>query len=610
VADVQIRVRAKDEASPVLGKIGASFNQMASGIGNLAGAPLALGIAAAAAAIKTMVGALDDLDEAAQSVSVSASALADLRLGASQAGVGAEQLDKALVKLNLRLADAREGGAESQRIFAALGVNYRDTSVNAEEALKALARGVSSWADGAEKVRFLEQVLGEKIGPKFIAFLNAGEEGLKRFSGVTPELVANAAKLQTEIDKLSVSWERLKNAVLGATLPAINNLIDGPVQLDETVRLTQQLAAEVENLNRLRNVRGAGILGALQVSEDDITKAAARVFDLRVALQDAAKAAATFEQNFPGGKASAPSVAEKKAGPAAKLDDSFLRRAEALDAELRKLNEVSAVEQVLLDIEQGRIKIISEGERQYLLQLAAGLDARKERIAAAQEEGRTIAAAMENAIAAQARLDEITGRAGRERQARDQAALDDAFFSGKISTGEYDAGLKNVFGIVDATNEKLKEQKSLVEEIGLTFTSAFEDAIGSGNGLRNVLKGLGQDILRLATRKLITEPLGNAFMDLLKGVNLAGLFGGARAAGGPVAGGTAYLVGEQGPELFVPTSAGTIVPNGAGGGVSVVINQQIDSRSDIATIRASAQAAVLEAERRILNSQARRGAFA
>jgi hypothetical protein len=40
----------------------------------------------------------------------------------------------------------------------------------------------------------------------------------------------------------------------------------------------------------------------------------------------------------------------------------------------------------------------------------------------------------------------------------------------------------------------------------------------------------------------------------------------ARAGGGPVSAGAPYLVGELGPELFVPTASGTIVPHGAGGG--------------------------------------------
>jgi hypothetical protein len=50
-----------------------------------------------------------------------------------------------------------------------------------------------------------------------------------------------------------------------------------------------------------------------------------------------------------------------------------------------------------------------------------------------------------------------------------------------------------------------------------------------------------------------------------------GLIPGAphRAAGGPVSSGSAYMVGERGPELFVPKTSGTIVPGGGAGGVTV-----------------------------------------
>lgn len=60
----------------------------------------------------------------------------------------------------------------------------------------------------------------------------------------------------------------------------------------------------------------------------------------------------------------------------------------------------------------------------------------------------------------------------------------------------------------------------------------------------------------------------------IEGINI-GTFGGARANGGPVSGGQMYMVGERGPELFVPGRSGTIVPNdkmGGGGGVNVVVN--------------------------------------
>jgi phage-related minor tail protein len=51
---------------------------------------------------------------------------------------------------------------------------------------------------------------------------------------------------------------------------------------------------------------------------------------------------------------------------------------------------------------------------------------------------------------------------------------------------------------------------------------------------------------------------------------------GARASGGPVSAGGAYLVGERGPEVFVPRSSGNIIPNGGMGGITM--NYTIDAR--------------------------------
>jgi hypothetical protein len=44
---------------------------------------------------------------------------------------------------------------------------------------------------------------------------------------------------------------------------------------------------------------------------------------------------------------------------------------------------------------------------------------------------------------------------------------------------------------------------------------------------------------------------------------------GKKAAGGPVNAGASYLVGERGPEIFTPRTAGAIIPNGGGGGILV-----------------------------------------
>ncbi|MFN5082055.1 MAG: phage tail tape measure protein [Brevundimonas sp.] len=82
---------------------------------------------------------------------------------------------------------------------------------------------------------------------------------------------------------------------------------------------------------------------------------------------------------------------------------------------------------------------------------------------------------------------------------------------------------------------------------------------------------------------------------------VGGLFGGARAEGGPVRGGGAYLVGERGPEVFRPAGGGVIEPVGAGG-VSVTLNLTGVSerellRSEAHIARALARATLLGARR-------------
>lgn len=56
-------------------------------------------------------------------------------------------------------------------------------------------------------------------------------------------------------------------------------------------------------------------------------------------------------------------------------------------------------------------------------------------------------------------------------------------------------------------------------------------------------------------------------------------FGGARAEGGSVASGKSYLVGEQGAELFTPSTSGKIIPNdklgGGGANVTVIVNGDV-----------------------------------
>ncbi len=63
---------------------------------------------------------------------------------------------------------------------------------------------------------------------------------------------------------------------------------------------------------------------------------------------------------------------------------------------------------------------------------------------------------------------------------------------------------------------------------------------------------------RLAVKDYVLAPLEGVIGGVVQSILPVG---GARAEGGPVDAGKSYLVGENGPETFVPSASGTIVPN-------------------------------------------------
>lgn len=92
---------------------------------------------------------------------------------------------------------------------------------------------------------------------------------------------------------------------------------------------------------------------------------------------------------------------------------------------------------------------------------------------------------------------------------------------------------------------------------------------------------------------------GGLFSNLLSGLgSLLGLPG--RATGGPVAPGSAYLIGERGPEIFVPTSAGRVETLGSPGGRDVRVS------INLASPRGSDAPAVLRRSTRQVASAVRR----
>jgi hypothetical protein len=148
-----------------------------------------------------------------------------------------------------------------------------------------------------------------------------------------------------------------------------------------------------------------------------------------------------------------------------------------------------------------------------------------------------------------------------------------AMWTGKEAVDLLAGGAKWAFG-------KLKNLKGIVamavsslgSAMGGVFIAAFAGAL-VGIAAKNLIAdklsevfrsfGVPDDVIQ-AGRK--SGDFGNP-LSLLENI-INGVFGGGKAAGGPVSGGKSYLVGERGPEMFVPGSSGRIVPNHAMAGSS------------------------------------------
>jgi hypothetical protein len=124
--------------------------------------------------------------------------------------------------------------------------------------------------------------------------------------------------------------------------------------------------------------------------------------------------------------------------------------------------------------------------------------------------------------------------------------------------------------------------KLAIEGIGLAI-SVVINLVGT---LINGFQRLAGFIDRVvdSIKALVKLVMDNPVVEGIGGV-ISSTFGGFRAAGGSVSAGTPYVVGERGAELFVPSSNGTIVPNGGSGStINITVNGAIDAEGTARTI--------------------------
>lgn len=147
---------------------------------------------------------------------------------------------------------------------------------------------------------------------------------------------------------------------------------------------------------------------------------------------------------------------------------------------------------------------------------------------------------------------------------------------------------------VDAAQRQVEGQDAFRRELKGLFVDVASGAKSASEAIDGFFDNLRARALEAIAERLINQLFGQTGSTDGGAAGsgwaafIGGLFGGARAAGGPMVPGKAYLVGEEGPELVMPKSAGTVIPagktaamvrGGSRGGDTFVIQGATSNRS-------------------------------
>lgn len=572
-----IAVSATDSATPVLNRVRKGVEDLVgsfSKFGQLAGAtgPLLAVTAAISAlglAVKNAIGVvswIDSLVEASSALGITADQLASYDQIAKEAGVSTEQLSSAFNTLSKKVTDAFRGNKEAASLFQTLGVAIKDSQGNMrgfDEILLDVAKALDSFKGGPAKVA-LEMELFNRAGGKLDQTLTEIAKGIKRNTGLNDDMIEQAQRLTTNMDLLSAAWDRFSTTLAGPVISAIVGVAKALGLLEKTP------VEQLDNLNQ-RIIKLQEYLAGFEKGQAIKTPLGQKRFEqLRTELYDlerqATETAAAIQRAGMEDKPNAPTLPGKEDKVKKKKDET-----EAL-LKLERKQLLEGIDAQIEEYERG----LKVQEKYY--------DAKNKADEKYYEDLRKVS----------------------EKSAKEEAELE----------------IKALEEVERARAKRVKDVEERIDSL-TQLTESFFLKLTDFKGA-DVFKTLGKDLYNLAYRMLILEPIllrirtalkgmtddvqegttGTGFIGIfMKLLGLKGTGSGPQALGGPAFGEQplalggplqqgATLVGESGPELLLSSGkGGNVIPNhrlGAmgAGGVTVVQNNSIDSRTDIGTIAA------------------------
>lgn len=515
----------------VLAALGPAGLAAAAGVG-----ALIAGLATLGPRARQALDALDTMADSADRLGLSVETFQELQYAFQLGGVDAEQFTSAIGKLNEKIGDialnADDASKETVAAFQTLGVSVTTASgeiKGAEQVLTELAAALAAVEDPATRAKLAKDALGKSAGA-LIPTLIQGGDALGRMRqeardlGIVLDesLVRNAAAANDTLDTLArVTTANLQGALvsLAPVLVRVSETFAAMAQaaalaIDRFRALESQQTRTIET--RLGSIReqmraigeeqerrkreGIGIGEILtglsgKQAEERLAELEAERMRLSIELGQRQRAEA---QRAPTSSPalvapSAPVAALPARRPASggaigaaarsgggfdagairsEIEDVAKKQAEA-DARLRESSEdaLARIHETWMRANGDIIGVIN-ARRQRELESLGDLKASEEELARARVE---INATADREISAE-----------HERAAKELAALPD-----------------ELVALQDATRD-----------LGVTFTSAFEQAIAGGAEFSAILAGIGEDIAQLALRKAVLDPLLGALSQL------------------------------------------------------------------------------------------------
>ena len=168
------------------------------------------------------------------------------------------------------------------------------------------------------------------------------------------------------------------------------------------------------------------------------------------------------------------------------------------------------------------------------------------------------------------------------------------FAQSEFTTDEFNRAMREMDLQMRLTNPQFVAVKEAVEDMGNKVSDSLAEMLTSGKANLTSFLDIFKDFVKQLLAQTIRLAIINRAINSILGVRgtsaqldeipINGL-----AGGGTVQRGRPYMVGERGPEMFVPNTGGRIVSNGAlpTGGATTVVNQNLNFSTGIQnTVRA------------------------